>query len=167
MSLASPAGKWLICRATASPEHRGLPRDCCHGDHCRAEPDHHVRPLGRHDRVDHGDEPARGGDVAQSIHADHISKFLDPHTVRRRPLSRAVMGAIDLMVGHCRDPLTIEAIATRVGVAEDHLIRVFREAFGLPAATYYTRLRIAVACRLLRDTDDKMDEVRPGEFRRG
>ena len=123
-------------------------------------------PSGATTGVDHGDEPARGGDVAQSIHADHISKFLDPHTVRRRPLSRAVMGAIDLMVGHCRDPLTIEAIATRVGVAEDHLIRVFREAFGLPAATYYTRLRIAVACRLLRDTDDKMDEVRPGEFRR-
>jgi len=45
------------------------------------------------------------------------------------------MGAIDLMVGHCRDPLTIEAIATRVGVSEDHLIRVFREAvefFGRP-----------------------------------
>ncbi|HEX9505145.1 MAG TPA: helix-turn-helix domain-containing protein [Acidimicrobiia bacterium] len=59
------------------------------------------------------------------------------------------------------------AIATRVGVSEDHRLRVFREAFGLPAATYYTRLRIAVACRLLRDADDKMDEVRAGESRCG
>lgn len=92
------------------------------------------------------------------------------------------------MVGNCRDPLTIAEIARRVGVSQDHLIRLFREAFGMPAAAYYTRLRIAVACRLLRDTDGKMDDVaqqvgysgaanlsrafkavtgvRPGEFRR-
>jgi len=118
----------------------------------------------------------------------NISKLLGSHAVPQRSPSRAVIGAIDLMVSHCRDPLTIETIATRVGVSEDHLSRIFREVFGLPAASYYTRLRIAVACRLLRDTDDKMDDVarrvgyrgaanlsrafdaimgiRPGEFRR-
>jgi AraC-like DNA-binding protein len=100
---------------------------------------------------------------------DYISKLLGTHAVPRRSPSRAVIGAIDLMVSHCRDPLTIEAIATRVGASEDHLSRMFREAFGLPAASYYTRLRIAVACRLLRDTDDKMDDVarRVGLQRRG
>ena len=88
-----------------------------------------------------------------------------------------------------RDPLTIAEIAREVGVSDDHLIRIFREAFGLPAGTYYTRLRLTVACRLLRETDEKMDDVahhvgysgaanlsrafkevmgvRPGEFRRG
>ena len=53
----------------------------------------------------------------------------------------------------------MDEIAHRVGLSEDHLIRVFRQAFGLPAATYYVRLRIAVACRLLSDTDEKMDGV--------
>ncbi|PYN29764.1 MAG: hypothetical protein DME01_29240 [Candidatus Rokuibacteriota bacterium] len=92
------------------------------------------------------------------------------------------------MVRYCRDPLTIDEIARTVGVSKDHLIRVFRETFGLTAGAYYIRLRIAVACRLLRDTDEKMDDValqvgysgaanlsrafkevigiRPGEFRR-
>lgn len=106
----------------------------------------------------------------------------------RSQLPRAVVAAIDVMVPHCGDPLTIDEVARRVGVSEDHLIRMFRESFGLTAGAYYVRLRIAVACRLLRDTDEKMDEValqvgysgaanlsrafkevmgvRPGEFRR-
>jgi AraC-like DNA-binding protein len=103
-------------------------------------------------------------------------------------LPRPVMAAVQLMVSHCRDPLTLDEIAARVGVSEDHLSRLFRHTFGLAAAPYYTRLRIAVACRLLKDTDTKMDDVahqvgdsgaanlsrafkevmgiRPGEFRR-
>ncbi len=132
--------------------------------------------------------------VADASASDFPAQVLVLHApdqasaVPRRSPSRAVIGTIDLMVGHCRDPLTLEAIATRMGVSEDHLSRMFREAFGVPAASYYTRLRIAVACRLLRDTDDKMDDVarrvgysgaanlsrafnavmgvRPGEFRR-
>ena len=32
-------------------------------------------------------------------------------------------------------------------------------AFGWPATTYYVRLRIEVACRLLRDTDEKIEEI--------
>jgi CheY-like chemotaxis protein/AraC-like DNA-binding protein len=138
------------------------------------------------------DDPAVGGPSLLpkrlDVMLDYISKLLGSHAVPRRSPSRVVIGAVDLMVGHCRDPLTIEAIATRVGVSEDHLSRMFREVFGLPAASYYTRLRIAVAGRLLRDTDDKMDDVarqvgysgaanlsrafsgvmgvRPGEFRR-
>jgi AraC-like DNA-binding protein len=118
-----------------------------------------------------------------------IGGVLGINAALRRQLSPAVMAAIGLMRSHCGDPLTVHEIATCVGVSEDHLIRLFREAFGLPAATYYTRLRIAVACRLLRDTDDKVDDVahqvgysgaanlsrafkdvmgiRPREFRRG
>jgi AraC family transcriptional regulator len=69
------------------------------------------------------------------------------------------MAAIEVMVSHCQDPLTIEEIARAVGVSEDHLSRVFRETFGRPAAAYYTRLRIAVACRLLRETVEKMESV--------
>ena len=69
------------------------------------------------------------------------------------------MAAVELMVSHCQDPRTIHEIARAVGVSEDHLTRVFRETFGRPAAAYYTRLRIAVARRLLRETGEKMDAV--------
>jgi len=103
-------------------------------------------------------------------------------------LSRVVLAAVELMVRDYGDPLSLDEIARSVGVSDDHLIRVFREAFGLTAGAYYVRLRIAAACRLLRDTDEKMDDIahqvgyagaanlsrafkgvmgmRPGEFRR-
>jgi CheY-like chemotaxis protein len=90
---------------------------------------------------------------------DHVDKLLGHLVPPRAQLSRALLAAVDLMANHCRDPLTVDQIAHRVGVSEDHLIRIFRQAFGLPAATYYVRLRIAVACRLLSDTDEKMDDV--------
>ena len=90
---------------------------------------------------------------------DHVDKLLGDAVPPRAHLSRALLAAVELMANHCRDPLTVDEIARRVGVSEDHLIRVFRQAFGLPAATYYVRLRIAVACRLLSDTDQKMDDV--------
>ena len=90
---------------------------------------------------------------------DHVDRLLGDLVPTRAHLSRALLAAVDLMAGHYRDPLTVDEIARRVGVSEDHLIRSFRQAFGLPAATYYVRLRIAVACRLLSDTDEKMDDV--------
>lgn len=67
------------------------------------------------------------------------------------------MAAIDVIVRSCREPVTIDEIARTVGVSKDHLIRMFRDTFGPTAGAYYTGLRIAVACRLLRDTDEKMD----------
>jgi len=90
---------------------------------------------------------------------DHVDKLLGDVVPPRIHLSRALLAAVDLMVNHCRDPLTVDEIAHRVGLSEDHLIRIFRQAFGWPAATYYVRLRIAVACRLLSDTDETMDNV--------
>jgi CheY-like chemotaxis protein/AraC-like DNA-binding protein len=88
-----------------------------------------------------------------------IDRLLGEFVPPRPHLSRALLAAVELMVSHYRDPLTLDEIARVVGVSEDHLIRIFRQAFGLPAATYYVRLRIAVACRLLSDTDEKMDDV--------
>jgi len=119
---------------------------------------------------------------------DRINKLLGDYTMPRRQLPGTVMAAVDVMVRHCSAPLTIAEIANEVGASDDHLTRVFREVFGLPAGSYYTRLRIAVACRLLQQTGEKMEDVasqvgysgaanlsrafkevtgvRPGEFRR-
>ena len=90
---------------------------------------------------------------------DHVDRLLGDVVPARAHLSRPLLRAIELMATHYQYPLTVEEIAGQVGVSEDHLIRIFRQAFGLPAATYYVRLRIAVACRLLSDTDDKMENV--------
>jgi len=117
-----------------------------------------------------------------------VQKLLGDRVNLRGQLPRAVVAAVDVMVSHCEEPLTLGEVASRVGVSEDHLGRLFRGAFGVAAASYYTRMRIAVACRLLKDTDAKMDDVahrvgysgaaklsrafkevmgiRPGEFRR-
>lgn len=117
-----------------------------------------------------------------------VRAVLGDRVVLPTQLPRAVIAAIDLMVSHCRNPLTLNEIAARVNISEDHLGRLFRQALCMPAASYYTRLRIAVACRLLKDTDNKIDDVavcvgysgaaklsrafkeitgiRPGEFRR-
>jgi DNA-binding response OmpR family regulator/AraC-like DNA-binding protein len=88
-----------------------------------------------------------------------VQEALGNRVILPTELPRAVMASVQLMVNHCRDPLTLDEIAARVGVSEDHLSRLFRHTFGLPAAPYYTRLRIAVACRLLKDTNEKMDDV--------
>ena len=90
---------------------------------------------------------------------DHVDRLLGDVVPARAHLSRPLLRAIELMATHYQFPLTVEEIAGQVGVSEDHLIRIFRQAFGLPAATYYVRLRIAVACRLLSDTDEKMELV--------
>jgi len=117
-----------------------------------------------------------------------IRTHLGLRTEGQQPLPRVILAAIDLMIRHWRDPFTVDEIARTVGVSKDHLIRVFREAFGLTAGGYHIRLRIAIACRLLKDTDQKMNDVahpvgysgaanlsrafkevmgiRPGEFRR-
>jgi len=79
--------------------------------------------------------------------------------VPRNTLPYVVVAAIEVMVRHCRDPLTIDEIARTIGVSTDHLIRVFHEAFDLTAGAYYVRLRIAVACRLLSDTNEKMEDI--------
>lgn len=91
------------------------------------------------------DEPSNLVKTLSDLHA-HLSGV----DVPGGQLSRTVVTAIDVMVRHCDDPLTIDEIAQRVGVSKDHLIRVFRDFFGLTAGAYYVRLRIAVACRLFK-----------------
>jgi len=90
---------------------------------------------------------------------DHLRALLKLPATWCHP-SQAVMAAIAHMVRHyCRNPLTVHAIRGCVSVSDDHLARSFHAAFGWPATTYYTRLRVEVACRLLCDTDEKIDQI--------
>jgi len=76
-----------------------------------------------------------------------------------RPLPRPVASAINLMTRMYAQRLTVEDYARAVGLSYDRFAHVFREAIGLPVKEYLIRLRIAVARRLLDETDHKLDEV--------
>jgi CheY-like chemotaxis protein len=75
------------------------------------------------------------------------------------PLPRPVARAIELMTRTYGQRLTVDDYARAVGLSYDRFAHVFRAAVGVPVKEYLIRLRIAVARRLLRETDHKLDEV--------
>jgi CheY-like chemotaxis protein/AraC-like DNA-binding protein len=103
-------------------------------------------------------------------------------------LPEPVANAIAFMVGHYHEHLVVRDLARIVALSEDRLHHVFKEATGFAVKDYFTRLRIAIACRFLTETNAKIDivaqrvgfadgsslsrtfidleGVRPGEFRR-
>jgi len=99
-----------------------------------------------------------------------------------------VTNAIAFMVAHYTDYLTVGDIARGVSLSDDRLAHVFKEATGYAVREYLMRFRMAIARRLLVESDAKLDAVasrvgfadastlsktffdltgvRPGEFRR-
>ena len=104
------------------------------------------------------------------------------------PLPDQVTKAIAFMARHYREPLLVGDVARAAALSEDRLGHVFKKATGFPIKDYLTRLRIAIARRLLRETNVTLDiiaervglgdgsqfsrkfidvaGIRPGEFRR-
>jgi DNA-binding response OmpR family regulator len=96
--------------------------------------------------------------------------------------------AIDTLARRYSDPLTVHELARVAALSTDRLVHAFREALGMSPKAFAKRLRVAVASRLLRETDLKLEEigsrtgfsdgshlsrtfeeatgVRPGEYRR-
>jgi transcriptional regulator GlxA family with amidase domain len=82
----------------------------------------------------------------------------------------------------------VHELARVAALSTDRLVHAFREALGMSPKAFAKRLRVAVASRLLRETDLKLEEigsrtgfsdgshlsrtfeeatgVRPGEYRR-
>ena len=67
--------------------------------------------------------------------------------------------AIRLMEAHVDQPLTIAAIARRVGVTPRTLESTFRKSIGETPGAYYLRLRLNAARRLVVDTKVAMADV--------
>jgi transcriptional regulator GlxA family with amidase domain len=63
-----------------------------------------------------------------------------------------VANAIRIMEAHLDNPLTTAAIARRLAVSVRTLEQTFKRALGMGPGTYYLRLRLQAACRLLTDT---------------
>jgi len=70
-----------------------------------------------------------------------------------------VAAAIRLMEQRLDSPLTTAAIARRLGISVRTLELLFRQALGIGPGTYYLRLRLQAARRLLLDTRLPMQTV--------
>ena len=67
--------------------------------------------------------------------------------------------AVRIMENHVDRPLTVAAIARRVGVAPRTLEAVFARAIGETPGAYYLRLRLHAARRLVLDTAEPMTAI--------
>ena len=67
--------------------------------------------------------------------------------------------AVRLMEGHVAAPLTVSAIAKRVGVSQRMLEQDFARAIGEPPGRYYLRLRLAAARKMVTDTALPLTEI--------
>ncbi|MEQ8356015.1 MAG: GlxA family transcriptional regulator [Kiloniellaceae bacterium] len=70
-----------------------------------------------------------------------------------------VAAAIRVMESHIDDPLTTAAIARRLGFSVRSLEQQFKQALGMGPGTYYLRLRLQAARRLLLDTRLSMQVI--------
>ncbi|MCV3238384.1 GlxA family transcriptional regulator [Mesorhizobium sp. ZC-5] len=67
--------------------------------------------------------------------------------------------AIRMMEAHVDEPLTIAAIARRIGVTARAMEMVFRKSIGETPGAYYLRLRLNAARRLVLDTRVAMADI--------
>lgn len=70
-----------------------------------------------------------------------------------------VAAAIRLMESHLDSPLSTAAIAKRLGLSVRTLELLFKQALGVGPGTYYLRLRLQAARRLLLDTHFSMQTI--------
>ncbi|WP_067822528.1 AraC family transcriptional regulator [Actinomadura kijaniata] len=67
--------------------------------------------------------------------------------------------ALSLMHAEPRRPWTVESLAHTVAMSRPAFARRFKELVGQPPLAYLARLRIDLAARLLRDTDDLVGDI--------
>jgi AraC family transcriptional regulator len=82
--------------------------------------------------------------------------------VRRPPGGRSwreVERARRFLHDHPEEDVSLERLASLVGLSPFYLVRAFREQVGMPPHRYLTHLRIARACELLRATSLSITEI--------
>ncbi len=70
----------------------------------------------------------------------------EPEGGRRREQTEKALG---LMQRGLREKLGTAELAERIGLSEEHFIRLFRAELGMTPFQYYTRLKVEAACGLL------------------
>jgi AraC-like DNA-binding protein len=79
--------------------------------------------------------------------------------VSGRPLPPTVVMAVELMSRRYREKLTVAHIAAAVGLSERRFTHIFRESTGLSVNDYFNKFRVAIARRLLIESDAKLDSI--------
>jgi len=90
-----------------------------------------------------------------------LAQFVSIAPARPQPsrIQRAVNEAERYLGEHHAEPLNIEALAKRLGVAYSHFRRAFRAQTGFAPWQYVIHLRLTRARRLLASSDAKLEEV--------
>ena len=87
----------------------------------------------------------------------------DPWTAPRRVSSRRRSGFLarvaELAASGTLEDLSLERFSAELGLSPRHTSRLFREELGSPFREWMAATRIAMACRLLRDTELPVIEV--------
>ncbi len=74
-----------------------------------------------------------------------------PFVYRPGSEDKRVQTVIDYMAAHLDENIALEDLATITGLSRFHLLRVFREATGLPPHAYFNHMRLRRAKRMLFD----------------
>src|SRR5436190_616579 len=71
----------------------------------------------------------------------------------------AALAARQLLLSRLANPPTLAEVASAVGTNEFALKRQFKNVFGQPVYAYLLTVRLAQACRLLKDSADSVKEI--------
>lgn len=90
----------------------------------------------------------------ESLLTETLDALLTEYAERSPPAARAphlpaAMRARDFLCSRFTENVSLDALASSVGLNRFHLLRVFRAEFGLPPHDYVTHLRVARARTLL------------------
>ncbi|MGB6116670.1 MAG: helix-turn-helix domain-containing protein, partial [Mesorhizobium sp.] len=102
-------------------------------------------------------------DAASVFIYDQVRPATDPQPLvslgRLNARDPRLAQAVRLMESHIAEPLTIAAIALRVGLSTRALELLFRRVLGETPGAYSLRLRLAAARRLVLDTSEPMADI--------
>jgi AraC-like DNA-binding protein len=77
----------------------------------------------------------------------------------RNDRSEYVERALGLMEKSVREKIKVESLAGKLGLSEEHFIRLFHRKLGMSPLQYFTRLRIEAASSFLVDTNLRVGAV--------
>ncbi len=98
---------------------------------------------------------ARSALVGLLVDVCHYSAEPSDRTTYATP----VASALDLMASHIAEPLSIPALAKRVGLSTSHFHRLFKTQTGLAPGDYYLRRRVAAAREMISLTGLPLVEI--------
>jgi AraC-like DNA-binding protein len=107
-------------------------------------------------RDGHGFEPELAADALRLI---ALCVRSGQGQTRPSPVQQAVRGAERYLTDHHAEPVNVEALAARLGVAYSHFRRAFREQTGFSPWKYVMHLRLTRAARMLASGDAKLDDI--------